>query len=86
MALGRADVSTALLDAGAYVDTAVVPPASEEFLALVPGRFARFYLTKDQGLTPLMIAVMRGDLDMVRLLLARAQGSIVTGSPGRMRA
>ena len=71
VALGRADVTTALLDAGAYVDTPVVSPVSEEFLALVPGRFARFYLTKDQGLTPLMIAVLRGDLDMVRMLLAR---------------
>ena len=71
VALGRPDVTTALLDAGADVDTPVVSPASDEFLALVPGRYARFYLTKDQGLTPLMIAVIRGDLDMVRTLLAR---------------
>jgi len=71
VALGRPDVTTALLDAGADVDTPVVPPVSDEFLALVPGRHARFYLTKDQGLTPLMVAVLRGDLDMVRLLLAR---------------
>ena len=71
VALGRADVTTALLDAGAYVDTPVVSPVSEEFLALVPGRYARFYLTKDEGLTPLMVAILRGDLDMVRMLLAR---------------
>jgi hypothetical protein len=71
VALARPDVTTALLDAGADVDTPVVPPVSDEFLALVPGRYVRFYLTKDQGVTPLMIAVLRGDLDMVRLLLAR---------------
>src|SRR5262249_23365682 len=42
VALGRPDVTTALLDAGADVDTPVVAPASDEFLALVPGRYARF--------------------------------------------
>jgi hypothetical protein len=71
VALGRIDVTTALLDAGADVDTEVASPASEEFLALVPGKYERYYLTKDQGLTPLMIAVLRGDLELTRLLLAR---------------
>ena len=71
VALGRPDVTTALLDGGTYIDTPVITPASDEFLALVPGRYARFYLTKDQGLSPLMVAVLRGDLDMVRMLLAR---------------
>jgi ankyrin repeat protein len=71
VALGRADVTAALLDAGADVDMPLVPGASEEFLALVPGKYGRYYLTRDEGLTPLMVAVMRGDLDLVRLLLAR---------------
>src|SRR5262245_9864536 len=37
VALGRADITTALLDAGADVDTPVVSPVSEEFMQLVPG-------------------------------------------------
>jgi lipoprotein-anchoring transpeptidase ErfK/SrfK len=79
VALGRADITAALLDAGADVDTPVVSPASEEFVQLVPGKYARFYLTRDQGLTPLMIAVLRGDLEMVRMLLKRG------ASPGPTR-
>jgi hypothetical protein len=70
-ALGRVDVTTALLDAGVDVDTQLASPVSEEFIALVPGKYARYYLTKDQGLTPLMIAVLRGDLELARLLLKR---------------
>jgi len=71
VALGRTDITTTLLDAGADVDTPVVSPVSEEFMQLVPGGYARFYLTRDQGLTPLMVAVLRGDLEMVRLLVKR---------------
>jgi hypothetical protein len=71
VALGRADITAALLGAGADVDTPVVSPASEEYIQLVPGKYARFYLTRDQGLTPLMIAVLRGDLEIVRMLLKR---------------
>jgi hypothetical protein len=71
VALGRVDVTTTLLDAGVDVDTPVASPASDEFMQLVPGGYARFYLTKDQGLTPLMIAVLRGDLELTRLLLKR---------------
>jgi len=71
VALGRRDITESLLDAGADVNTVVVPPVSEEFLALVPGRFARFYLTRDAGLTPLMVAVLRGDLELTRMLVRR---------------
>lgn len=71
VALGRVDVTTTLLDAGVDVDTPVASPASEEFMQLVPGKYPRFYLTKDQGLTSLMIAVLRGDLELARLLLKR---------------
>src|SRR5262249_35626341 len=52
VALGRADITAVLLDAGADVDTPVVSPVSEEFLVLVPGKYGRFYLTRDAGLTP----------------------------------
>ncbi len=71
VALGRTDITTALLDGGADVDTPVTSPVSEEFLQLVPGKYARFYLTKDRGLTPLMIAVLRSDLELARMLVAR---------------
>ncbi len=71
VALGHAQVTTALLDAGADVETELVSPPAEEFLALVPGKYARFWLTRDEGLRPLMVAVLRGDLELVRLLMAR---------------
>jgi lipoprotein-anchoring transpeptidase ErfK/SrfK len=83
VALGRADITAALLDAGADVDTRVVSPVSEEFIQLVPGRYARFYLTRDQGLTALMIAVLRGDLEMVRMLLKR--GASLGPTPGQVK-
>src|SRR5262249_12473546 len=83
VALGRADITTALLDGGADVNTPVVSPASEEFLQLVPGKYARFYLTKDQGLTPLMIAVLRSDLDLTRMLLGR--GASLGPTRGRFK-
>src|SRR5262249_18709755 len=71
VALGHPEVTTALLDAGVDVDTVLVTPASDEFLAIVPGSYARYYLTKDDGLTPLMLAVLRGDREHARLLIAR---------------
>jgi ankyrin repeat protein len=71
VALGRVEVAAALLDAGVAVDTELAPAASEEFLALVPGTHARFYLTRDEGVRPLMVAVLRGDREMTRLLLER---------------
>jgi len=83
VALGRADITTALLDGGADVNTPVMSPASEEFLQLVPGKYARFYLTKDQGLTPLMVAVLRGDLELTRMLLAR--GASLGATRGRFK-
>jgi ankyrin repeat protein len=71
VALGDHDVTSALLDAGADLETTAVTPVSDEFLALMSGGHARFYLTKDEGVTPLMLAVLRGDVGMARLLLAR---------------
>jgi len=71
VALGRTDVVQALLDRGIYVDTPLVTPVSEEFMALVPGKYPRFYLTRDEGITPLMVAVLRGDIETTKLLLKR---------------
>jgi ankyrin repeat protein len=83
VALGRPDAATALLDAGADVDTGLLPEPSEEFLALVPGKYARFYLTRDEGLTPLMVAVLRGDHELARMLLAR--GASLGPTSGRVK-
>jgi ankyrin repeat protein len=83
VALGRPDAAMALLDAGADVDTALVPEPSEEFLALVPGKYARFYLTRDEGLTALMVAVLRGDQDLARMLLAH--GASLGPTRGRVK-
>ncbi len=69
-ALGRTEVTAALLDAGADIETPVTTPVSEEFLTLIPGKYARHYLTRDEGITPLMVAVLRGDVDLARLLRA----------------
>src|SRR4029453_16440097 len=71
VALGRVDVVQALLDRGIYVDTPLVTPVSEDFMALVPGRYPRYYLTRDEGITPLMVAVLRGDIEMAKLLIQR---------------
>src|SRR5262245_18041462 len=71
VALGRPEVTTVLLDAGVDVDAVLVTPASEEFLAIVPGSYPRYYLTKDDGITPLMLAVLRGDREHARMLMAR---------------
>jgi len=71
VALGRADVTAALLDAGADIETPLVTPVSEDFMALVPGKYAQHYLTRDEGITPLMVAVLRGDLELARLLRER---------------
>jgi len=71
VALGRAAVTAALLDAGADIETPLVTPVSEDFMTLVPGQYARHYLTRDEGITPLMVAVLRGDLELARLLRER---------------
>ena len=71
VALGRVEIAAALLDAGVAVDAELAPSPSEEFLALVPGKHARYYLTRDEGVRPLMVAVLRGDREMTRLLLER---------------
>ncbi len=71
VALGRPEAVEALLNAGVDVDTTLVTPVSEEFMALVPGRYPRYYLTRDEGVTALMVGVLREDLGMTQLLLKR---------------
>jgi ankyrin repeat protein len=71
VATGTPEIVAALLDSGVSIDTELTPGVSEEFLALVPGKHARYYLSKDDGIRPLMLAVLRSDREMVRLLLER---------------
>ena len=71
VALDRPEVVAALADHGADIDRRVESPALDAFADLFATRYARFYLTKDRGLTPLMLAVLRGRHDTVRVLLER---------------
>ena len=71
VALDRPEVVAALADHGADIDRRVESPALDAFADLFGTRYARFYLTKDRGLTPLMLAVLRGRHDTVRVLLER---------------
>lgn len=83
VALDRPEVVATLADHGADIDARVASPASEAFTKLFPTRYARFYLTKDRGLTPLMLAVLRGRQDTVRVLLEReARLDTPTGEHG----
>jgi ankyrin repeat protein len=61
-----------LLDAGADVDTPANTPAGNSFvLDTVGDPTLEFYLKKDDGVTPLMVAAGLGDLALVQTLLAR---------------
>jgi lipoprotein-anchoring transpeptidase ErfK/SrfK len=71
VALDRPEVVATLADHGADIDARVASPALDVFADLFTTRFARRYLTKDRGLTPLMLAVLRGRQDTVRVLLER---------------
>jgi len=83
VALDRPEVVATLADHGADFNTPVTSPASDAFANLFTTRYARFYLTKDRGLTPLMLAVLRGRQDTVRVLLDRkARLDTPTGEHG----
>jgi ankyrin repeat protein len=69
VALDRPEVVATLAGHGANIDARVVSPALDVFADLFDTPFARRYLTKDRGLTPLMLAVLRGRRDTVRVLL-----------------
>ncbi|MDR1303817.1 MAG: ankyrin repeat domain-containing protein [Verrucomicrobiales bacterium] len=70
-AAGDRALAAKLLAAGADVDAAARAPASKDFLAIVSDKTLAYYLRKDSGVTPLMLAAGRGDLEMAKLLLAR---------------
>jgi ankyrin repeat protein len=59
-----------LLESGVSVDTFASTPARNSFVATVGDSTLEYYLKRDNGVTPLMIAAGQGDLDMVRLLLS----------------
>jgi ankyrin repeat protein len=83
VALDRPEVVAILADHGADIDAPIVSPARDGFADLFTTRFARFYLTKDRGLTPLMLAVLRGRQEAVRVLLERdARLDTPTGEHG----
>jgi ankyrin repeat protein len=71
VALDRPEVVATLADHGADIDARIVSPVLDVFADLFNTPYARRYLTKDRGLTPLMLAVLRGRRDTVHVLLER---------------
>ncbi len=58
-----------LVAKGADVSRAVQHPAGEAFREKFKSSTFRYYLEKDRGITPLMLAVAKQDLDSARVLL-----------------
>ncbi len=69
-AVGEVALARQLLAAGAAVDDPARAPAGQGFAAAVGDDTLAYYLKKDAGVTPLMLAAGRGDLEMAALLLA----------------
>jgi hypothetical protein len=67
---GNRDKVIALLAAGAEVNSPLPHPADPAFAARFRGSYLHYFVTVEQGLTPLMLAAGRGDPDMLRLLLS----------------
>jgi len=59
----------AFLNAGANANATFLSPAKQEFLDLTDDEYFNKWMTKDELLTPLMLAASRGDLPLMRLLL-----------------
>ena len=59
----------AFLNAGANPNATFLSPAKQEFLDLTDDEYFNKWMTKDELLTPLMLAASRGDLPLMRLLL-----------------
>ena len=68
---GNRDKVIALLAAGAEVNSQLPHPADPAFAARFRDSFLHYFVTVEQGLTPLMLAAGRGDPEMLRLLLAQ---------------
>ncbi len=60
-----------LLDAGADANAPLPQPAPDEFLHRFRDTNLEFYVVKEHGLTPLMLASAMGYTDVVRLLIER---------------
>lgn len=71
VALDFPKIIDTLVNRGADINATVTTPVSEEFINLFTTQYERFFLTKDSGLTPLMLAIIRKRQDTVRTLLAR---------------
>lgn len=72
-AIARGDLPSlqALLDCGASPNAILNAPDDEAFRALVAGSFVRFYVEKESGFTPLMLASALRRADLVKMLLDR---------------
>jgi ankyrin repeat protein len=70
MARGDVDVVRALLQRGADANAPFAEPVQGEFLDLVEteGKI-KWYLRKDRRVTPLMMAIDQGNLELVRIML-----------------
>ena len=68
---GNRDKVIALLAAGAEVNSQLPHPADPAFAARFRDSVLHYFVTVEQGLTPLMLAAGRGDPEMLRLLIAQ---------------
>ena len=69
LATGPIAIVEAFLNAGANVNATFLSPAKQEFLDLTDEEYFKKWMTRDELLTPLMLAASRGDLPLMRLLL-----------------
>ncbi len=58
-----------LIEQGAQLDAAVVVPLPQELAAKFVSGWPQYYLAKEEGLTPIMLAALLDDLEMMRLLV-----------------
>lgn len=66
---GKIDVLRLLLECGADANTPLESPVEKAFAELIPSATVRYYLQKEEGMTPLMLAAGIGDQEAVELLL-----------------
>ncbi|MDR0534106.1 MAG: ankyrin repeat domain-containing protein [Verrucomicrobiales bacterium] len=69
VATGNLELVSRLLESGADPNTLANTPAGNAFVNTVGDGTVEFYLRKEKGVTPLMIAAGQGNLDMVKLLV-----------------
>jgi ankyrin repeat protein len=67
----NAEVLQALLDGGVDPNAPFASPVKEEFLARVDSDSFKGWLKRDTGLTPLMLAATRGDVETLKLLIGK---------------